>query len=71
MRIDSIYSKLHGTKHLSTLNVRSDYCDITVAENSQEYPAFMTEYGKYELLYAPFGIHLAPSYFTIMISETL
>ena len=29
----------------------------------------MTEYRKYEFLRVPFGIHVAPSYFTLMINE--
>ena len=57
-----IFSKLNGTKLLSTLDVRSGYCDIAIAEDNRQYTAFNTEYGKYEFLRVPFGSHVVPSY---------
>ena len=71
MHIDRIFSKLNGFNLFSTLYVRSGYCNITMAEDSRQYTAFTTEYGKYEFLRVLFCIHAAPSYFTLMINETL
>ena len=42
-----------------------------VAEGSRKYGAFTTEYGKYDFLHVQFDIHGAPSYFAMLISETL
>ena len=71
MCIDRIFSKLNGSKLFSTLDVRSGYFNITIAEDSRQYTAFTTEYGKYEFLIVSLGIHVAPNYFTLMINETL
>ena len=54
MCIDRIFSKLKGSNLFSTFNVRSGYYNITVAEDSRQYTAFTTEYGKYESLKSPF-----------------
>ena len=71
MCIDRIFSKLNGSKLFSTLDVRSGYYNITIAEDSRQYTAFTTEYGKYEFLRIPSGIYVVPSYFALMINETL
>ena len=71
MCIDRIFSKLNGSKLFSALDVRSGYYNITIAEDSRQYTAFTTEYRKYEFLRVPIGIHVTPSYFTLMINETL
>ena len=71
MSIDRILSKLHRVKLLSTLDVRSHYCNITMDENSRKYTAFTTEYGKYEFIHVLFGIHGALSCFTVKINEKL
>ena len=63
--------KIPWHKLFSTLDVRSDYYNINVAEGSHKYTAFTTEYGKYEFLHVPFGIQIDPRYFTMMINETL
>ena len=61
MCIDRIFSKLNGSKLFSTLDARSGYYNITIAEDGRQYAAFTTEYGKYEFLSVLFGIHAAPS----------
>ena len=71
MCTDRILSKLNGSKLFSTLDVTSGCYNITIAENSRQYTAFTTEYGKYEFLRVPFGIHVAPSYFSLMVNETI
>ena len=45
------------------LDIRSGYCNITVAKESRKYTVFTTEYGKYEFLRLPFEMHVTPSYF--------
>ena len=46
MRIDRIFSRLHGAKLFSILGVRSGYYNITVDENSRKYTTFTVEYEK-------------------------
>ena len=70
MRIDSIFSRLHAKLFL-TLHVRSSYYNIIVAEDSRKYISFSKEYGRYEFLHVSFGIFGAPSYFDMIINETL
>ena len=70
-RIVGLFSKLHGAKLLSTLNVRSGSDNIIMDENSRKYPAFTKEHGKYEILCVAFGRHIAPNYFTMVINKTL
>ena len=50
MRIDRIFSKMYDAKSFSTLDVRCGYYNITLSENSRDYTAFTTEYGKYKFL---------------------
>ena len=58
MKIDRIFSKLHGTKLFSTLDVSSNYYNITITKDSRKYTAFKNEYGKYEFHHVPFGIYI-------------
>ena len=37
---------------------RSDYYIITAAEDSRNYTAFATQYGKYKFLWVPFAIYV-------------
>ena len=67
MYIDRIFSILNSSKSFSILDVRSGYYNIMIAEESRQFTAFTIEYGIYEFLRVPFGIHVAPSYFTLMI----
>ena len=66
MGIDRIFSKLHETNLFSTLDARSCYYSITMAENSRIYAVFTTGYGKYEFPHVAFGIHVAQNYSTMM-----
>ena len=70
MCIDRIFSELNASKLFSTLDVRSGYYNITIADKSRQYTAF-TEYGKHKFLRVPICIEVASSYFALMINETL
>ena len=48
MRIDRIFSKLHGAKLFYTIDVIYCYYSITVARDRRKYTAFTAEYDKYE-----------------------
>ena len=69
MHIDRIFSKLNGSKLFSTLDIRSEYYNITIAKDSRQHTTITTEYGKYEILSILFGLHVAPSYFALMINK--
>ena len=66
-----ISSKLYSTKLFPTINMRSGYYNITVTEDNRKYTVFTIECRNYEFLRVPFGIHVTPSYFALMINETL
>ena len=42
-----------------------------MSESNRKHTAISTEYGKYKFLHVPFGIHIAQSYFAMMVSESL
>ena len=66
-----ISSKVYGAKLSSTLEDRSSCFNVTLVEDSSKYIAFTTRYGKYKFRHIPFGNHIAPRYFAMVISETL
>ena len=68
IRIDRIFSKLQDEKLFPILDLRSGYYNITVAK---KYPAFTTEYFRYEFLHILYGIHIAPNYFSMIIKKPL
>ena len=43
---------------------------MTVAKDRRKYTTFIIEYGKCEFPWVSCGIHVAPSYFVLMINET-
>ena len=65
MRFDRIFSKLHGSKLFTTLDVRSGYYNITVAEGSGKYTASTTEYGTYKFFPTPLWYPWSPQLFHI------
>ena len=71
IRIHRIFSKLHDEKLFCTLDIRSSYYNIMVAKDSRKYTTFTIKYKKYKFLWVPFRTHMTPSYFILMINETL
>ena len=70
MRIDWIFSKLHGTKLFPTLVVQSGHYSITLDKKIRKYTAFTTKCRKYRFPHVPFGIYVVACYFTMIINET-
>ena len=62
-RIQDILDSLAGCGHFSTLDLRSGYYQIPVAEDTVPYTAFVTHSGLYEFLRMPFGLKTAPAVF--------
>ncbi|KAM8701783.1 hypothetical protein ACLKA7_000068 [Drosophila subpalustris] len=63
-RINHILEKLRNAKYISTLDLKSGYWQIPMAEGSREYTAFTVPgRGLYHWKVMPFGLHSAPATF--------
>ena len=54
LRVEDIFSKLHGAKYFSTLYLQAGYHHITIDEDSIPKTAFISHFGKYEYLKVPY-----------------
>ena len=68
MRIDIIFSKLHGTKLFCTLDIRSGYYSITMANDSKNILLLQQSMENMSFFMFPLTCMY---YFTLMIKETL
>ncbi len=62
-RIEDLIDGLSSARFITTLDLTKGYWQISVAKDSQEKTAFVTEYGKYEFCMMPFGLMGAPAVF--------
>jgi len=67
--IDALFDKLAGKKVFSSLDLRSGYFQMRVAEKDAHKTAFRSPIGSYEYLVVPFGVCNAPSAFSRMIDH--
>lgn len=70
-RIDDQLDKLQGSVLYSSLDLRSGYHQIPIAEGSKKYTAFVTAEGQYEYNRMPFGLTNAPSAFQRLMNRVL
>jgi len=68
---EEISSKLTGAKYFSVLDASQGFWQIPLDEESSEYTAFNTPFGRYKFLRLPFGISSAPEIFHRIIAEML
>lgn len=70
-RIDDQIDKLQGSAYYSSLDLKSGYHQIPVAEESKKYTAFVTSDSQYENNGLPFGLTNAPSAFQRLMNRVL
>ena len=71
-KMDELYAKLKGYKVFSSLDLRSGYYHIGLADSAKPKSAFvLSSPGKYQFNRVPFGPMQAPAYFQKLINDVL
>ena len=68
-KIEHIWYKLRKAKYLSTIDLRSGYHHIPIAEEICHKSVFVCEYGKFEFKRASFGISTCPDYLKSLMNK--
>ena len=69
--VDAILASLHGAQIFSSLDLRSRYWQMSVAQEDGENTAFVCEQGLFQFRVLPFGVVNGPTSFQRLMSEVL
>jgi len=69
--IDNCLNVLGGSSWYSTLDLRSGYYNIPIAESDRDKSAFITRQGCFRFTVMPFGLTCAPSVFQRLMDVVL
>src|SRR5690606_9483965 len=70
-RIDDALDVLYGSRYFSSLDLKSGYWQVSVAEKDREKTAFSTGDGLFQFRVMPFGLTNAPATFERMMDSVL
>ena len=70
-KIDEMFTKLHGAKIFTTLDLCSGFYHIGLTDAAKPKTAFVTPHGKWHFNMVPFGLAQAPSYFQQLMNQIL
>ena len=70
-RIEDIFDSLGGATVFSRLDLKSGYHQLRMAPNHIHKTAFITKFGHFEYVTAPFGLKNLPSYFQKLMNTIL
>ena len=70
-KVEDIFSKLNGSKYLTTLDLRAGYHDIPLDKPSIPKKGFNLPFRKYKYIKVPFGLAQAPARFQELMTGIL
>ena len=71
LKIDEMFTKLHGAKAFTTLDLCSGYYHIGLTDAVKPKTAFVTLHGKWHFNMVPFSLAQVPSYFQQLMNQVL
>ena len=70
-RIDDCLDALAGSKWFSSMDINSEFCQISMAPEDKHKTSFLTSLGLYQFTVMPFGLINSPSTFERLMENVL